>query len=246
MLMKTKFFSSMVFLFLVLGLSILPTIQAAEPIYGPNLEIESVSYAVSKSNSSATYYWWDSASSKLIPYKVVSDSFINVTFLNQGYPPNLGSEPFLSITLGNITLTNTTDADVESNLAIGYWKVNLNGIVSSTDWDAVGEKYDNAFRNSTGIFFFNNSDETYLQGSVFTVSITINDGFQKTTIVYDAATGLLLQADVTVGNFVLSFVISSINGNDAFYKNTENALSVAFWWSLLGIFLVGLIIRKRI
>ena len=244
-MMKMKLLTPLSILILVLGLSFFSSAQAAEPLYGPNSNIGSVSYSVSESNSTAIYYWWDTASSQLLAYQVPSDSFLNVTFLNDGYPPNQGKEPFLSISIGNLTLANTTDDDAESNLALGYWKVKMNGIVSSTDWDAVGEKYDEVFRNSTGTFYFNNSDETYLQGTVFVVSITIDDGFQKTTIAYDAATGLLLEASVTVGNFVLSFVVSSINGNDAFYKNTENELSMNFLWPVFSVLLVALVVRKK-
>ncbi len=244
-MMKLKFLTSLGLLALIVVMGLFSLAQTTEPVYGPNASIESVSYSVSKSNSTAVYYWWDSASSQLFTYQVAVDSLINVTFLNEGYPPNQGKESFLSIAIGNLTVANTTDADVESNLALGYWKVKMNGIVSSTDWDAVGEKYDEVFRNSTGTFYFNNSDETYLQGTVFVVSITIDDGFQKTTVIYDAATGLLLEASVIVGNFVLSFAVSSINGNDAFYKNTENELSMNFLWPVFSILLVGLVVRKK-
>ena len=236
-------------LVLFLLISTTTTLSAESYVYGPgNSQIKSVNYLITKTNSSATYYWWDPQTQKLKTYQVQNSTLFNVTFITDGNPPNKGVEPRIDLELGTLVQKNTTDNTIESNLALGYWKVKENGLITNTNISLLNEKYSALLPNIT--YSLNTSNSVFLGGTIQTINLFVKDNFQTTFLVYEKTTGLLMKADIVVGNFILSFVIQKINDDSNYFKapvdvSSQKNLPFVFPSTLLLLLFVSFYLRKK-
>ncbi len=230
----------------VIGLIFTSTsnVIAESYVYGPDGDIQEATYVVTRTNETASYYWWDSTTNRLIKYIVPLNSLFNVSFITDGNPPNVGNEPLLDLEIGNLTMSNITDVSVESNLALGYWTVSQNGLITNTNITLLKEKFDSLLPNTTS-YSLDELVLSYLGGNIAVIILSIQDAFQKTNLIYDKSTGLILSANVTAGNFILDFTIYSINRNCYFYASSTTTKFTPFIFQLFSFSLILTIIIKR-
>ena len=217
-MMKTK--TAMTATATIIGLLVIlamPAYSQQSSLFGPNNEIRNVSYLIYETNETATYYWYYSINETLLTYSVQNDTIFRVDFITNS------QDPFMKIQLGTLTLQNTTDADVESNLGLGYWTIAKNGIISNTSWEKLEQEYTIMLADTNDNFTFSQGSGTYVGGIVETVAISIEGVFQHSFMVYEKESGLLLEARLKIGNFVLSFIAMKISDDAAFYAASENS-----------------------
>ena len=173
-----------------------------------NGEILSANYSLQEgTNKTAVSQWWEN-NALVDKYSYNNTDTINVTFNGV-----FSSEVYLNLSVGNITLLNTTDAAADSNLALGYWTVNDGGFVISNTTSANASLA--ALHANDTFASFNSGVSLKRYGSIYfsTVFYNFTAGSQETYLVYDLDSGLLLEAITGFGNSKLAITLSAVAGS---------------------------------
>ena len=161
-----------------------------------------VVYHVENSNETANLLWFTSDFTESFTYNIPIDSEIQVTFLDRE-----SDNPFIDISVGNLTRQGILDEEAENNLALGYWKVSVFGFAAVTDWNVVNTQLQQAgfVENQNYTLRYTTFFLTGINASIDAVNITFNDLFQSTSLVYSRVDGTLLSARTGFGNYYLQF-----------------------------------------
>lgn len=200
-----------------------------------------IMYEVTFSNN-ADNFWWDYSTAQLTPYHIENGSKLNLTISDVSDP-----QSSMDLSIGNATFLGFPDWEGEEALAIGYWKVPSSfGFVANTSWTDTKFAMDQGDLESFN-FTFPHLD--YLGGVVDSVVFEFQDVSQTTRLIYDQATGILLESVSKVFGFNLSFRIYSINGDQEFHKSTVSSSSTddttIFNPLLLSITFLLVVVKKK-
>ena len=180
-----------------------------------------------------------------LQYKIMSANTGNVTWFSPDYSTssnytfdgvdtvemdlnNLSSSAEINVTIGNFEVVNYPDSSIDSNLILSYWEINYDlGVVANTSWDAFNGAANSAttitsynFTESTSSFLVNEENLTR-----DTVVIDIDAGSQKTSLVYEKESGLLLEANTGFGNYNLHMKISEISDSTGIFPSSNTSSS---------------------
>jgi len=164
---------------LILGLVLLPLCFSGNPIPRNNSAEFKVVFVRNYGNSTNMMGWW-SGMTKVFDYYLVNGSTIDITILNSSTVDNKPTV-FLNITInsnGSSFGGTVTTNESATNLNLGLWGTLELGFVVPVSW----ENIENVCKEKG----YNYID----QGK--TVTIEFVEGSQRTVLVYEKSTGLLL------------------------------------------------------
>ena len=191
-----------------------------------NREILSANYSLQEgTNKTAVSQWWESA--LVGKYSYNNTDTINVTFNGV-----FSSEVYINLSVGNLTLLNTTDAAADSNLILGSWRINEGGFVMSNTTSVNASLAELHANDSLSSFSSGVSLKRYGDLYFSTFFYNFTDGGQETYLVYDIDSGLMLEAVTEFGNSKLAIKLSAFAGS-YFDTKTLSPIVESIQYSLL-------------
>jgi len=205
-----------------------------------------------------------------LQYKIMSANSGNVTWFSPDYSTsynftfdgvdtvemdldNISSSAEINVTIGNFEVVNYPDSSIDSNLILSYWEINYDlGVVANTSWDAFNGAANSAttiasynFTEGTSSFLVNEENKTR-----DTVVINIDAGSQKTSLVYEKESGLLLEASTGFGNYSLHMKILEISDSIGIFPNsntssTNSSLPLSEFIFLGSVTTIAIIFRRK-
>ena len=119
-------------------------------------------------------------------------------------------EIYGDLTIGNLSISDASSAEIASDLAIGVlmWGP---GLITHTNWtkhiNEATEQSQSDWLN--GSLHITESTESYLSISLETIKFTMVSASQNTTLIYDRNSGILLEAQTGFGSYFLDIELSS-------------------------------------
>lgn len=192
-------------------------------------------YSVLGSNETVNG-WYNPDGTFYSNYTIANGSVITIDFQDV-----TDFNSHLNITVGNITVSDILDSNVDGALTLGYWQFpNTFGFVANNSWDAVTEDFMGLDKINPEVI--KNSEYEVLGGQAGFIEFKLDDGvFQQTHLVYDE-NGILVYAKTKAGNFHLELEIKSLNSDTEYYKNT---LPFSFSGVFLGLVISPIFFKKR-
>jgi hypothetical protein len=193
-------------------------------------------YSVSAFNLSSSVYWWSESSGLLawsiptLPSTLRIEPLDNCTYDNS----------YFSIIIGNLSLTNASDADITSNLILGdYLLPNFGGIITSPEWDVVEQ----AFQEMELVASFSNNERIINDITIQTWDVEFEHGSQRTSLSYSREEGILLYANTSFSNYHLTFTLSSFT--EGLFSSSELAPVLNYLLVLTIVFSLTFLARKK-
>lgn len=157
----------------------------------------------------------------------------------------VNEEVYGGLIIGNLTVTNSSSAEIASNLVLGILSWGP-GLITHTNWanhsEVAQEQANSEWINGT--ITLTEKTQTYLDKTFETIKYVLVSSSQNTTLVYEKNSGVLLEAQTGFGLYFLDLEISSIDPPLEGVKGQFISLS----WEVVLLpllFLVGIGILKR-
>ena len=147
--------------------------------------------------------------------------------------------------IGNLTITNSSSAEIASNLVLGilFWGP---GLITHTNWTTHTEEAQDQARSEwiNGTLTITERTHTYMDTTFETITFDLVASSQNTTLIYEKHSGILMEAQTGFGAYFLDIVISS---TDPPLKGVEGPFLPLTWPTIVIplLVLVGVNIRKR-